>query len=836
MTITSNIHVGLPGWSNATYLVGARRSNGGQAYEVTTAGTSTAPPTGTGTNIAPTGTSRWKWLSAVNYSTLQDWADAIPSVLTEPIVGLVWNDATIAPALGTTVLFLGGHTTSSTNTITIRPAPGEGFRDKPPTTPFGFNVANGVCIQCPSTGSGGVNYILINDSNVVFEGIQFWDPNPASNSTIIAGSGQNIQITKCIFDGHSQPDGATIFGLSGNGSILVNCLVIDRGTTVDDTFHAFGASGVHILYNTFYAPTVIADKRVLDCGNNTTTGTNFARNNIFANFPRPFSAHSGTPWASDHNAYTAASFDVLNSGTDNGGSIYGISLADTFVIPGSDFHLKQGSPCIAAGLSDIIANDDAFGTLRPQPLYLNPFSSNFSSDFGAGGTSIPPDIGAHELLSVSVVFRDVMSPAELPGRSWSEWPGNTNWTSAIYSDATAAPEFMTPLSSTIFVPMDILAPRMLRDVSSPLAFSQLSQIPVRDAAISIDWTANLTTDKRLPFEWTLSVIGSTSVPSGSLSLFPSLSWLLSEFDPAEFDSDFGAFTFTIDPVFSLERGSSTSALQSFPIFSSSSLVKAVSAPVDWTQISTLSTSHTVGIDWLAPVSGAQSSPIDWSIPVIMRDIEIPGEWRSGVVANASASLAPMASASVDTSGNTDWLSPVARSVSAHAGHSATILGDWTFQYTLDARTVQDVRFTDEWGSSLGASAEYPFELSGITRSVDITVPAAWFSITTTSVSSGYDFSYFQSWDWVFSAERTTTTDVLVSGALESTSLISASSAGNIDWDQLLLSIHIDAAFTVETLHVLQKDITIGIPVLLGRRSIGSHLTPDEWEEQNNPCS
>jgi hypothetical protein len=67
-------------------------------------------------------------------------------------------------------------------------------------------------------------------------------------------------------------------------------------------------------------------------------------------------------------------------------------------------------------------------------------------------------------------------------------------------------------------------------------------------------------------------------------------------------------------------------------------------------------------------------------------------------------------------------------------------------------------------------------------------------------------------------------------------LISASSAGNIDWDQLLLSIHIDAAFTVETLHVLQKDITIGIPVLLGRRSIGSHLTPDEWEEQNNPCS
>jgi hypothetical protein len=865
MTATSNIHVGLLGWSNATYAVGARRANGGQAYQVTTAGTSTAPPSGTGTNIAPGGTSRWNWLSAVDYSTLQGWADAIPATLTQPVVGLVWNDATITPALGTTVLTLSGHTTSSTNTITIRPATGEGFRDRPPTTAFNFNVANGVCIQCPTTGSGGVNYIVINDNYVVFEGIQFWDPNSASNSTIIAGSGQNVTISKCIIDGYSQTGGANIFGLSGNGTLLVNCLIIDRGTTVDDTVHAFGATGVHVLYNTFYAPSVTSGKRVLDSGSNTTSGTNFARNNIFANFPIPFGANSGSPWASDHNAYTAASFDSLNNGTDGGGSLYGISLLATFVAAGTDFHLKAGSPCVAAGVFDSLANDDAFGTIRPQPLYIDPYDSEFSIEFGGGGSgSTPPDIGAHELLSVSVVFRDfpvfaAYSASRAVNQSGAvEQQSSTRQTVAFPADWTASSS-ISATGSTLAATLEILAtapslpnlsgsaftPDFSLDFGTsssainplfPLEFVQRAGLPSRDAVVSIDWGTKTRVDTRATVAWSGSAAFTSTVSYNSLARMPSIPGVVPSPYSVDFSTPFGTGVFAIDPVFPVEIGTATASasVQSNVGFEFGATRRRDSAPPsEWSLSTAIGSSSTFSLDWLTPVSLSQRSVIDWGTPVVTRDVSLTSEWRSGVVASSSVPTTALATIQASTAAPADWLSSVARPVSMHAGYSGSLMQDSPISAVYGGSVAVDSPAAVEGLAPLTAVGISPVD-TGTVRYSDAGVPATWFGVASTSVTVSYDVLGSQISQTAAGMETSSSQQSALTASVELRASTAASTATLIEWNQLLLGLHVDAVFTLEVLHVAQSDITVGVPVRLGRRAIGSQLTPDEWEEENEP--
>jgi hypothetical protein len=51
VTVTSNIYVGLAAWTNHTFVLGERCSNAGNAYQCITAGTSTAAPTGTSSNV-----------------------------------------------------------------------------------------------------------------------------------------------------------------------------------------------------------------------------------------------------------------------------------------------------------------------------------------------------------------------------------------------------------------------------------------------------------------------------------------------------------------------------------------------------------------------------------------------------------------------------------------------------------------------------------------------------------------------------------------------------------------------------------------------------------------
>ncbi len=141
MALTSNIHTGLSVWSAGAFNLGQRCSNAGGAYQCTVAGNSTLAPTGTGSSI-PSGAATFKYLSAIDYTSLQAWANGLPATLTQPVVALVWNHGPITTTAGVAFLNLGGHTTSTSNNITIQPAPGEGFASTlaaNPSLPLAFS-------------------------------------------------------------------------------------------------------------------------------------------------------------------------------------------------------------------------------------------------------------------------------------------------------------------------------------------------------------------------------------------------------------------------------------------------------------------------------------------------------------------------------------------------------------------------------------------------------------------------------------------------------------------------------------------------------------------------
>ncbi len=390
MTQTVNVHIGLAAWSGVTYAVGNRCSNAGNAYQCITAGLSTAAPTGTGASINNGGVAVWKFLSTIDFITgdlRYNISSPVPATLTQPVIFLIWNDALITPAVGVQALWLAGHTTTSTNNITVMPAPGDGFAAAylaTPSLPLAFNPANGVAIQCPVSGVGGVNYIQIDDNNVILSGIQIQDPNPTSGSTLVGGAGATITVQKCIFDGYAQTGGAVILQLE-NGLKLTNNLFIARNTTAGGAVVQVGATtGVVAANNTFVQLATLTGQAALDSGANPTASSNKAVNNIFINYPIVFIASASLSWTTNHNFYTAASFSGSNAGIDTGGSVYGITAATTFAafdpfstafsgsFGGLDFNLVAGAAPLNAGATDtadIPTADDIFGRSRPQGTF-----------------------------------------------------------------------------------------------------------------------------------------------------------------------------------------------------------------------------------------------------------------------------------------------------------------------------------------------------------------------------------------------------------------------------------------------------------------------------------
>lgn len=395
MTITSHIHSGLSAWTSATYSIGQRRSNSGNAYEVTTGGSSTSAPTGTGSAINNGGVAVWKWLSAINYTSIQAWRDAWPGTITQDLIGLVWNDAVITPVAGVNVLYslwidMAGFT------ATLKPAPGESFRDKGPNIPLAYDQTKGVSILLPN-GVGATNYFDIFSPNFTIQGLQIKDPLSISESTIIfpEPGAFNFKLLDCIIDGYSQAAGADLFPI-GDTATIVNTLFVDRQPANSNNIpiHPQGSGAtilncVSVAINTQNGAWAIVS-------DTTAVGSVVVRNHVSIGYANSIATcNTLNAITIDHSATDQAALGT--NVIDGGNNLVSQTPSALFTNAATDFRPKSGSQLIGHGVVDTTDNpaaDDIWGLARGATWDIG------AGQFHAATASVSATLGPRATVTV----------------------------------------------------------------------------------------------------------------------------------------------------------------------------------------------------------------------------------------------------------------------------------------------------------------------------------------------------------------------------------------------------------------------------------------------------
>lgn len=347
MTITSNIH-NAPAWTNHTFTIGERCTNGGNAYQCILGGTSTSAPTGTSSDVDNGGVAHFKWLSAVTYTTLQAWANTIlNTTISQPHHVIVWADAVYTTVADTQFLGLFNVVTSTTNTITISCATGDSLRDA--TGVLAYNASNGVAFLQPSSTSSA-NYWYIDCAHVTIDGFQFKDPSTTATGGILFIDVNSIDfhITNCILDGFSRGGNSILWLGGGNGTTVENCLIIDRQTSSGVSTTAANVSGTTIVNCTYYSVNSNAGAQAFY---GVDVGGQVVKNCVFFGWTAALSADLPNGISCDHSFFDNSNvgFQVQNSG----GNGFNLTATNQFIAAGTDFRLKSTSAVIGACTPDI---------------------------------------------------------------------------------------------------------------------------------------------------------------------------------------------------------------------------------------------------------------------------------------------------------------------------------------------------------------------------------------------------------------------------------------------------------------------------------------------------
>lgn len=845
MTITSNIYTNLAGWSNATYAVGDLRQNGTNAYVCSVPGTSTSPPTGTGTNIAPGGTSRWNYVSNVDYTTLQAWADAIPSAPSQPVVG-IWDDGggllTYAFGSGLPLLWFQGHTTTGTNTITLQPRAGRGYRDKfaaTPTTAYAYSSSNGLAISTPTSGTAslGLNLIQIDDNNVNLNGLQIIEANGSDNMSLIGGSGTNCHITQCIIDGISQSGGASLVDMTGAGFLFTNNLVIDRvpsGLT-SATFKAYG-TGTALANNAFICINNVSTMSAVDAGTNASAGSSTAINNIFVGYgANIFIAQTGFIWTTNNNSYTNPAFGT--NGTDSGGSLYSITPSAVFVSPTTNFHIKTGSVVANAGstdTTDIPNSVDFVGTIRPQ---------------GANW-----DMGPHELLAGSVILRDFIVPVDAKTSRVGDRTSPVEWNAGrqLPLNGSIAIEFRGSVVGGQIFPQEYLASWPLNAASSGFSsgftsgFGPLNQIFTSNPALisPIEWSVsqgNIIRVATFPLEF-----GSRAQRDAQIFADWRCVVLFSGLFPVEWSSPI----VTRDAAMSIDWGRIASRSIITPMDANAQSGRSSIFPAEWGGFTGIVVDGVLTVEFLTTENRSFAIPVDFRSPAVTTDASIFVDFLSTTQMQMVSGIENVTTRSISSILSVDWTAPIG--VSATLPTEYGILVTRTSISYLEARSSVLLDAVDAFANSVTILSDASLPLAeGAGRQADASVPA---DFSATPVASGGFFPMFVEW-------RSTIQEDLVSGAssvsnvqetatlglesltgrmldasivLEWSLGVALSSVSYAEWGHLLITRNVDGIFQLEHKSVVVSDITMSIDLELGREAIGSLLTPDEWEFEHEP--
>ena len=358
MTTTANLH-NCAAWTTLTaYTVGQRRSNDSapvKAYECITAGTSLTGPTGTGVNIAD-GSVRWKYLSAVDYTSLSAAIAGI-GTLSAPTELLFWNDAEWAM----NAVAVSGNTTTVTNTLTLKPAAGEGFRSNATATtnPLRYDQSKGVGIASNSNYDGPFS---VNQAYVTVFGLQCRGGTASQSYTMGIGTagGATAVVDSCILDngaaGNAAPCLANVASTTGGYLFRNTLFVVNVASYAVVAFYAGTYANCTIVRSAITAATGSALQ--------TSYGTGpTVKNAALFGFTSLSSGQTPT--------FTSCATDIASPPAGvTGGLVYASQFQNTGATASSrDFRAKTGAGLLDAGATDttnVPAANDITGTARPQ--------------------------------------------------------------------------------------------------------------------------------------------------------------------------------------------------------------------------------------------------------------------------------------------------------------------------------------------------------------------------------------------------------------------------------------------------------------------------------------
>ena len=323
---------------------------------------SPAPPAGSPAIID--GTVTWAYICHIDYTDPISWVSGIPGSVTQPIVGQLLSAApiNITNPSGAAYLTFSGHSTSPTNTITMKAFPGFGIGDvlAPLTHPLTAYATSGAGFLITSADTGYPSYFLVSDANVIFDGLQFVAQGISITIHTTIGATGFILRNSII----NAPGGSVTTG-SGAVSAYDQCAVIgnvfiDPAVVTFTLFLEFNANNSFVVNNTFCA-TGGAGTGSIAVHYYTTTGA-VVRNNAVFGYGEMSNGFSGGSATGDHNV--TDSFRLSSDGTmvDGGGNQLAVASFGQFVgfpvakVGGNgsgDLRLPPGSNIVGAGVVDL---------------------------------------------------------------------------------------------------------------------------------------------------------------------------------------------------------------------------------------------------------------------------------------------------------------------------------------------------------------------------------------------------------------------------------------------------------------------------------------------------
>lgn len=303
-----------------------------------------------------TGTTKTIQLGARNYKSLAAWSSYVNALtLSAAEVGECYNDSEFTEAASVT--FGGWAGGSATNTVTLRTATGQSFRDNAnvQTNALRYNQANGVGVQMTSI----YTYLFsCTGGFFILDGLQL--KGPATNSEFMARlNGASQTLKNLIVQAGPYAGAAIIVCPCSNGTV--------QNVAVINVANGFGIVDVGTPLKTTYTDvSIVSSNGATKTGFSATAGyaAPLVQNCAVSGFTTDYSGTANA--SSTNNATDKGAFGGTNFGGSGQVSLVGATEWQSVTNGSEDLRLNTTSAKLKDNGATVGPSTDIAGTSRPQ--------------------------------------------------------------------------------------------------------------------------------------------------------------------------------------------------------------------------------------------------------------------------------------------------------------------------------------------------------------------------------------------------------------------------------------------------------------------------------------